>query len=57
MTCFVNKNILIIIYLFYYLYKKLNKMNSQIRNLKVKNDAFKGTEGVVSSASFHLGIV
>jgi hypothetical protein len=43
MTYFVNKNALTIIYLFYYLYKKLNKMNGQ-KNLKVKNDFFNGIE-------------
>jgi hypothetical protein len=33
------------IYLFYYLHT-LNKTNGQIRNLKIKNDIFNGTEGV-----------
>jgi len=38
------------IYLFYYLHKKLNKTNSQIRNLKVKNDTFNRT------GEYHLTI-
>jgi hypothetical protein len=48
MTYFITRDILIKIYLFYYLHKKLNKTNGQIRNLKVKNDTFNGTERVLN---------
>jgi hypothetical protein len=41
------KDTLIMIYLFYYLHKKLNKINSQIRSLKVRNGTW--TEGVFYS--------
>jgi hypothetical protein len=48
MTYFIIRDNLIIIYLFYYLHKKLNKTNCQIRSLKVKNDIFNEMEGVAS---------
>ena len=35
-TYFIIRDILIIIYIFYYLYKKLSKMNGQTKGLKLK---------------------
>ena len=46
MTCFIIRDTLIIICLFYYLHKNLNKMNGQTNGLKVKNDTFNETDGV-----------
>ena len=46
MTYFIIRNTLIMIYLFYYLHKNLNKTNGQTRSLKIKNDTFNVTEGV-----------
>jgi len=51
MTCFINKNILTIIYLFYYLFTKIEKLNSETKNLKDKNNIFNRTEGVHFSNS------
>jgi len=57
MTYLVNKSILTIIYLLYYLHKKLNKINSQIKNLKVKNDIFNRTEGVLGPCLLFSSII
>jgi hypothetical protein len=40
MTYFIIRDTLIIICLFYYLHKKLNKTDGELRNLKIKNDTF-----------------
>ena len=58
MTYFIIRDTLIMIYLFYYLHKKLNKMNGQKRSLEVKNDTFNGTEGVlIELRCWRLGMV
>jgi len=54
MNCFVNKNTLTIIYLFYDLHKKLNNTNGPKKNLKVKNDTFNETKGASNTMQRHV---
>jgi len=51
----IIRDTLIMIYLFYYLHKKMNKTNGQTRSLKVKNDTFNGTEGVYGYMLLYAG--
>ena len=46
MTYFIIRDTLIMIFYFIIYTKFLNKMNGQIRRLKVKNDTLFGTDGV-----------